>query len=281
MITIFDYTSYRLFMRDFYEQEKKKNVHFSYRYIAQHVGFKSPGLFNQIINGKTKLSNHLLAQFCKLFKLTEREARYFELLMHLEHAKTADEKKYYSDLVANYSGIKKKIIPPEQFVFYKKWYYTAVHKLLIDYTFTGDYKKLAKMLEPPITPAEARKAIQVLLELHVITINEKGVYEVTHAHLSPGNYSGTACEGLLPALLQNLDIAKDALCHLPLDERMAKTYICSIHPSTYALICEEIKEFYTRLYAKVKNFQQNEPKDIKKIYCLSTQLFPITKSIKK
>lgn len=281
MISIFNYTNYRLFMRDYYLCEKKKNTHFSHRYIAQRVGFNSPGLFNQLINGKTKLSNHLMVNFSKFFKFKKREIEYFQLLVSFEKAKTNQEKRYFFDTMMNYKEIKKRILTPEQFVIYKKWYYTVVRNLFKHYKFNGDFKKLANMLQPSITEFEAIEAVNVLLKLQLVKINDDGFYEAINQHISLGKLSGTAPASIANSIIEVLDIAKDSIQSSPVEERMLKTYCFAIPKQVYDIICNDIKEFYNELYRKEKNYIQNSDGEDNKIYYLTTQLFPVSKRIPK
>ncbi len=281
MISIFNYTNYRLFMRDYYLCEKKKNPHFSYRYIAQRVGFSSPGLFNQLINGKTKLSNHLMVKFSKFFKLKKRETEYFQLLVSFEKAKTNQEKKYFFDKIMNHKEIKKRILTPEQFVIYKKWYYTVVRNLLRHYKFKGDFKKLANMLRPSITEFEAIEAVNVLLKLQLVEINKDGFYEAINQHISLGKLSGTAPASIINSITGVLDIAKDSIQSSPVEERMLKAYCLAIPRQVYDMICNDIKEFYNELYRKERSYIQNSDGEDNKVYYLTTQLFPVSKRIPK
>ncbi len=45
MKSVFEYTDYRLFLQDYYNDKKAANKAFSHRFIADRVGFKSGGSF--------------------------------------------------------------------------------------------------------------------------------------------------------------------------------------------------------------------------------------------
>ena len=55
-MNLFAYSDYRLLLKDMYQERKRREPKFSYRYIALHAGFKSAGFFSQIIQGKSNIS---------------------------------------------------------------------------------------------------------------------------------------------------------------------------------------------------------------------------------
>lgn len=279
MISIFNYIDYRVFMRDYYLDVKQTKHFFSYRYIAQHVGFKSPGLFYQIIKGKTNLSTHLIKKFSQFFKLTDRESKYFELIVLHNRAKSDHEKNALLNTIMSFKEISKKVLTSEQLIIYKKWYYLAITKVLSCYEFKGDFKELARIMYPPITPEQAQEAIDVLLDIQLLRINDKGVYECLFSHVSPGKLSGTATGPILGFNLQMFDLVKESLENLPEEERMAKGYFFVGSAETYKFVCDEIKGFYQNLYKKVKVFQQGDLNKTKKVYGFKSAIYPLSNNI--
>jgi hypothetical protein len=68
-IDIFKYIDYRLFLVDAMKIKKDANPYFSFRFIAQHLGLRSPGFFNWVLQGKRNLSNTLSYKVAQLFGL--------------------------------------------------------------------------------------------------------------------------------------------------------------------------------------------------------------------
>ena len=56
MINIFDYSDFRKYLTDYYEDKKKDNPNFSYQVIANKAGVKNRGFIYNIINGDKVLS---------------------------------------------------------------------------------------------------------------------------------------------------------------------------------------------------------------------------------
>ncbi len=272
MVEIFSYTNYRLFLKDLYEERKKANPHFSYRYIAQKVGFKSAGFFTQIVKGQTNVSNHVLASFCKFFKMKRREIEYFELLVHFDQAKTQEEKRHFFERIINFKEVKAKILTPDQYEFYQKWYYAVIRDILSIYEFRGDYRELANNIMPSITTAEAEKAIKLLLKLGMVRRNEKGVFEVTDSFIkSQAEEYSIVLSGYA---VQMMERAKEAVNVLPKDERLISWVGFSVSDETYQQIREEIRVFRKHILTLVE-----KDKHPCRVYHFNTQFFPVSKKI--
>ena len=71
--------------------------------------------------------------------------------------------------------------------YYLKWYYIAVRELLAIGSFGSDYSAIARRLNPPILPAQAKKAIEVLLALGLITPDARGNYKAAERFLTSGS----------------------------------------------------------------------------------------------
>ena len=95
----------------------------------------------------------------RLFSLKQREADYFECLVLYTQGKTHEEKKRYFEKMIAFLEINIRMFNPDQYQFFQKWYYTAIHVLLDTFRFRGDYKALGRKLSPPISAEQARGAM--------------------------------------------------------------------------------------------------------------------------
>ena len=92
MISIFDYTDYRLFLRDFYEAKKEQNPAITHRSIAEKVGFKSSGFFTQVLQGKSNISDEMADNFASFCKLKKQERAFFKTMVAFNQARKHAEK---------------------------------------------------------------------------------------------------------------------------------------------------------------------------------------------
>jgi uncharacterized protein (TIGR02147 family) len=80
-VSIYDYTDYRTFLRDYYEEQKAQNPSFSYRYFAKRAGFNSSGLYKDIVDGRTGITRSLILRFATAMKLSSKQQEYFETVL--------------------------------------------------------------------------------------------------------------------------------------------------------------------------------------------------------
>lgn len=269
MVNVFEYTDYRQYLKDAYEERRKANANFSYRFIAARVGFASPGFFTNVLKGKKDISLKLAHKFADLFKLGRKEKDYFEALVLFNKATSTSEKKEYLDRLLALRGTLVKKLGADQYEYFEKWHYTAVREALALHPFRGDYRALAALIHPAITVAEAKKAVEVLERLGLVKAGPDGVYERTDAVVSAGDEISKV---LLNAYqLQAMDLAKHALDHLPPGTRNFSTLTLSVSGTTYKAMVEELRAFRRRLLEMAKNSP-----DPDRIYQMNFHVFPLT-----
>ena len=234
------------------------------------MGFKSPGHFTQIIQGKADISFRLAFKFAQFMKLKKREGDYFDLLVRFDQAKVNEEKRQYLERLSSFAESKVKLLTEQQHKFFDKWYYMAVREILAFFPFDGDYAALAAKVEPSIKEAEAREAIEVLESLGLIRKGGLGRYERVDPVMSTGY--DAASSSLRKFQAATMDLAKDAMERLPRDKRSISTLTLSISEEGYKSIEEELKAFRRKLLAIAKNEEQ-----VDRVVQFNFQIFPLSK----
>lgn len=269
MVNVFEYTDYRIFLKDAYDERRKASSNFSYRFIASKVGFASPGFFTNVLKGKKDISLKLAHKFADLFKLGRKEKEYFEVLVLFNKATGNGEKKEYLDRLLALRGTHVKKLEAFQYEYFEKWHYMAVREALALIPFKGDFRALAGLIQPPISVPEARKAVELLERLGLVRPGPDGVYERTDAVISAGDEISRV---LLNAYqVQAMELAKLALDHLPSGTRNFSTLTLSVSGSTYAAMVEELRSFRRRLLEMAGRSQ-----DPDRIYQMNFHVFPLT-----
>jgi uncharacterized protein (TIGR02147 family) len=266
---IFEYIDYRRYLRDAYEERRKENPKFSYRFIAGKAGFSSPGFFANVLSGKKDISLKLVLKFAELFKLGRKETEYFETLVLFNKATGASEKKEYLDRLLALRGGKVKKVEAHQWEYFEKWYHAVVRELIAIKPFRGDFKALAAMVNPPITVAEARKSIELLERLGLIRKGMDGAFERTDAAISAGDAISKALIGAFQ--VQAMDLAKFAMDNLPSGTRNFSTLTMSVSGPIYLAMIEELRAFRRRL---LEMAQASEKVD--RVYQMNFHVFPLT-----
>jgi uncharacterized protein (TIGR02147 family) len=273
MIDIFEYINYRALLKDLYEQEKADKPFFSYRYMAQKVGFSSAGFFTNIIQRKRNISHQMLLKFAVLFKFSRPQTEYFELLVMFDQAKNHKEKKYCFERILSSKRSKIKYVDKQHYEFYSKWYFTAIRELMNIVPFSGaeeqSFKEIGKMLTPPITASEAEKAIRFLESANFIRKNENGIYIQTDPLLSTGYDAQSVA--ITNFQLATADLAKEAVDRFERSQRSLSTLTLSLSKSGYETVLERLKMFHREVLETAK-----EDKKPDRIYHLNFHVFPMS-----
>jgi uncharacterized protein (TIGR02147 family) len=269
VVNIFEYTDYRLYLKDAYTERRQESSKFSYRFIAAKVGFASPGFFTNVLAGKKDISLKLVIKFAELFRLNRKEKEYLEILVLFNKANTGGEKKEYLARLLSMRGSHIKKVEAHQWEYFDKWYYVAVRELIALRPFRGDFRALANMISPAISVPEARKSIELLLNLGLIRKGIDGTFERTDATISAGDDISKVLIDTFQ--IQAMDLAKHALNSLPTNTRNFSTLTLSISSSTYDAMLEELRGFRRRILEMAQNSE-----DVDRVYQMNFHVFPLT-----
>jgi uncharacterized protein (TIGR02147 family) len=269
MIDIYEYLDYRKYLKDIYDAHKSKHRYFSYRYITYKLGLKSTAYFSWILQGKRNLSQALILKFISIFSLNRKEAEYFEVLVKYNQAKTYEERQYYFERIALLTRSCGKIMHPEKYMFYEKWYYAAIREILCVIPVSTNYRELAAALIPPITPEEARKSIELLLDLSLIHKNAQGYYQKNESTITTGEK--WTSQAILKFQRDTMDLGKQAIMTIPREERWIGTLTLSCSEDTVELIKKKLSYLQHDMEELVR--KDNCPEAV---FQCNVQLFPLT-----
>lgn len=76
-MSIFTYTDYREYLKDFLKNRQATGEAASYRWLNQRAGFTSPNYLHLVIHGKRHLSSDASVRLGKLMKLNRSETDFF------------------------------------------------------------------------------------------------------------------------------------------------------------------------------------------------------------
>jgi uncharacterized protein (TIGR02147 family) len=269
-LTVFDFTDYRLFLKAYYQFQKQKNPAFSHRYFALRAKINSSGFYKNVMDGKRSLGRSLIVRFSEAMKLRKKESDYFESMVYFNEAKTVDEKKIFFERMMALRKVNAYLVQSSQFEFYSKWYYAAIRELIGLIRFKDDFTALGRLLDPPIRPDQAEKAIRVLEDLKFIAMDEKGVYRQAQNHIT----TGSEVESLNVANYQIacMELAKEAIDRHAPGVRDMSTLTLSLSKEAFEAFKEEIISFRKKLLGLEQQFPKAD-----RVYQLNTHFFPLSK----
>jgi uncharacterized protein (TIGR02147 family) len=273
MISIFKYFDYQKYLGDYYEFRKKEESYFTYRFIASKVGIDHAFIV-KVFQGQKHLSIESAAPFSVLLKHTKREKEYFELLILFSRAKSDSEIKHYFEKLLTYVELSPLKVEGYKYEFYQKWFYTAVREVIGIAGFRGDFKKLARMLNPAITEVQARQSVELLVKLGFIQESKTGEYCLISRFITPS-------EEVAPIAVREFQkatmlLAVDALQKIPKDDRHISTVTISLSPDGAEKL-KECAEHFRREMMRIAN-QDNE---VSQVFQVNLQLFPISRLLKE
>jgi uncharacterized protein (TIGR02147 family) len=269
--TVFEFIDYRKFLEYHYQEKKKRNAKFSYRYFAMRAGISSPSFLKMVIDGKRNLTSGMIEKFYKALELGPKECKYFSNLIHFNQAKTAREKQeFYLALRTMGNQIQEEILRVHQYDYFDRWYTPILRELICLGDFQENYELLAKYVEPAITAGEARTAVELMFKLGLIKRNEAGHYSQTKKAVLADD---TVISMAIRTYQENaLDHAKLAMHGLEKKARHISTMTLGVSLSSYAAMVEEIQAFKDRIKALV-----HKDEDSSRVYQFTLALFPVSK----
>jgi uncharacterized protein (TIGR02147 family) len=268
-IDVFNYSDYRVFLKDYYESRKNSDPQFTYRYIAEHVGFKSAGHFTQILQGSINLSLAMAGNFAEFLGLGKKEAEYFELLIRFNQAKTHAEKRRCFERILRLKDLRIETVGPDQYEYFDKWYYVAVREVLAYYPFKGNCAELGKKLKPSISAIEAQQAIDLLVKLGLVARGSDGAYRKTAAALSAKAVGKSVA--ITNQALDTMRLAGEAIDRFPKHRRNISGVAFSVSQKTFETMQEEVRNFRKKILDLAQDDLSPDG-----VYQFNVQLFPLT-----
>jgi uncharacterized protein (TIGR02147 family) len=270
--SVFEFIDYRKYLEHHYQEKKKQNRKFSYRYFAMKAGITSPSFLKMVIDGKRNLTSGMIEKFCRALELDAKECRYFTNLVHFNQAKTAREKQdFYAALRAMGDMVREEVLRVNQYDYFDKWYTPILRELICLGDFQDDYDALGRAVDPPVSPAEAKTAAQLLLKLGLVARKENGRYAQTKLAIAAADDAVISMS--LRTYQENaLEHAKRAMYGLDKKVRHVSTLTMGVSPAAYSAMVEEIAAFKDRIKALVHRDEASS-----RVYQFTLALFPVSK----
>lgn len=272
MDSLFAYTDYRLFLRDWYAEKKQGSRHFSLRMLAEKSGFKARDFLLRVMRGDRNLSLDGAQKLSKYFRFSEKQADYFQTLVQFNQAaNTAEKEECWRRLseIQKYGSHQK--LRHEQFEYFSSWYHSAIRSLLTVMDCDDDWEKVARLLDPPITPKQAKDSVDLLLRLGLLQREGRGRYTVSHPALSTGDeVASLAVAGFHKA---SMDLVRRSIDRHPAPARDISGVTMSLSRDGFRRIKSELQAFRKKVMAIAS---EDRAEDM--VYQLNLHFIPLTKA---
>ena len=275
MISIFNYTSYREFLHDYYKEQKRLNPSFSYQSFADKAGFKTKTFIYKVIKGKKALAKQSTIKISEAIGLKKKETDYFRAMVNFSNEKDINDKEYYFHQLQKLSKrLEVSEIRKNQYNYFQQWYIAAIRELVTMLDWENDYKRLAKAVNPPITPKKAKDAVKLLIDLKMIKKLPTGKYIQADKSITTGELVKSLAVQKFQK--QCMKLASEAIDRHKKETRDISTLTVGISERGFNKITHEIGSLRRKLVEIVQN---DEPAD--RVYHINFQLFPVSELPKK
>jgi uncharacterized protein (TIGR02147 family) len=161
-----------------------------------------------------------------------------------------------------------------QFEYYARWYFVAVRELVMLPDFREDPEWIADQLLPKITPLQAQRALEILVELGLLVRNAAGKLEQADTLLSTGPETrGLHIVAFHQAMTRR---AMESIDLVPAPERdISSLTLCLGRGGLQAL-----KERLQRVRRELLELSALES-DPEQVVQVNFQLFPLTRAPKR
>ena len=272
MKPIVEYSDFRQYMLDYYEERKRRSV-FSWREFSKIAGFTSSSYMKVVCDGKSKLSRIGVERTGAAMGLVGFEMEYFRAMVEFGQAATEEKKKAaYENMLAIAKIHKVRVLEGDLFEFYDSWQNPVVRELapLMPGATPGE---IAKKCYPEISAAEVQQSLNFLTKAGLL--KKAGDSAFVQAETSITGTPDATRLALRGMHRQMSKLATPAL-DLPVEQRNFSGVTMGVSRESYERIVKVLDECRRQIIAIAA-----DDKDIDQVYRLNLQLFPLTKNVKE
>ena len=272
MKPIVEYSDFRQYMLDYYEERKRRSV-FSWREFSKIAGFTSSSYMKVVCDGKSKLSRIGVERTGAAMGLVGFEMEYFRAMVEFGQAATEEKKKAaYENMLAIAKVHKVRVLEGDLFEFYDSWQNPVVRELapLMPGATPGE---IAKKCYPEISAAEVQQSLNFLTKAGLL--KKAGDSSFVQAETSITGTPDATRLALRGMHRQMSKLATPAL-DLPVEQRNFSGVTMGVSRESYERIVKVLDECRRQIIAIAA-----DDKTIDQVYRLNLQLFPLTKNVKE
>lgn len=272
-VSIYEYTHYRLFLRDKFQEMKSHNPRFSYRLFNRIAGVSSSAHLKLVMDGERNLGEKMIKKIALGFRLNEDEARFFDHLVRFNQAKTHDEKnEHFKSLIRLKKFVQAKPMEAAQYHLYSNWYYITILEMLRLSTRENKTAEwIHRHMNPKVQMDEVRRAIKELQVLKLIKEDTSGQLHPEEAMLTtPDLVKSIAVANFH---IQMSEIAVRAIRKERAENREFSALTLALSEEGFQRAKKEIQDFRKKLHSLLEHENQG-PKVV--VSEINLQLFNLS-----
>ena len=271
MKPIVDYTDFRLYMRDFYEERKRCSA-FSWREFSKLAGFSSPSYMKVVCDGKSKLSRIGVERTGAAMGLSGFEMDYFRAMVVFGQAETEEKKvEAYEKMLAMAKSYKVRVLEGDLFEYYESWRNPVLRELapIMPGATPGE---MAKMCYPEVSALEVRESLDFLTKSGLLKKVDGNFVQSETSLRGTTDATRLAMRGMHRIMSK---LATPAL-ELPKEIRNFSGVTMGLSRESFGKVEKVLNECRRQIIDIAA-----EEKNIEQVYRLNLQLFPLTRNVKE
>lgn len=272
-VSVSRFLDYREYLQAVYEAIKQELGKYSYLNYSDDLGFSRTNVLHLIIKGRRPLTSKAAIRIADVLQLQGKERKYFEDLVAYHNSRDSMKRELlFQELVE----LKTKEVKAEdnllaQLEFFTEWFHSAIYELSFTSTFSDDPKVLAATLTPRIRPEQARKSLELLERLGLLSRDaDSGQYKPTHSRISTGDE--IASLAITRYHQKMIELGKESLTAIHAQARDISSVSIAIPSSLLPEVKKEISLFRKKL---LNMAEQARNADV--VYQTNIQLFPLSR----
>ena len=269
MKDIFEYTSYRQYIADFYAERKVKSA-FTWREFAKLAQFSSSVHLKYVSEGRFNLGEDAVERVARSMGLAGTRLDYFRAMVEFDHAGTDNVKKeIFGKMLSIAKQSNARVIEGDAFRYFDSWKNPVLRELAPAMPGAKPLA-LARACRPKVSAAEVSESLNFLVKANLLAKDAEGNYVQTDKFVTTGPMEAA------PVAIRGLhrqmgEIALETIEGVPQDERHFSGVTLGITRKAYDEIVAEIDACRKKIIAIAT--RENETDEV---YRLNFQFFPMT-----
>jgi uncharacterized protein (TIGR02147 family) len=275
-LSVYGYTDYRAYLRDFYAFRKDSQRGYSYRTFSKAAGFTSPNILKLVIDGERNISSEATVKFIKALGLKGQMAEYFTTLVRMNQAKSDSDKEYYFAILQKLTPqAKRRQLNAESLRYVSHWLYPVLREMVALPEFQNDPYWISRRLRAKANLGEIGEALQFLFKEGFIERDAAGVPRPKdNMVFSDDEVRSLAIRSYHRQMLEQ---AKESLEAIPLEEREFGALTCVLPEAALTELKYKLKTFRRELHTWAMQVTEDKGGEI--VVQVNTHMYPHTKKV--
>lgn len=268
---LFEYDSYRQFLRDYIAEERRRRPSFSQRLLAQKLGLKSTGAMSLILSGARNMGEAPLQALPTALGLTGKPGSFLLALVRYNQADDLEVREQtLQELKRLRKGGRFARTASHQFPYWEEWHHVAIRELAVHADWKGDWAKLGALVVPPLGAEKAKRSVERLCELGLLLRRADGTYVQSDPVVSAEGAPGALLrEFKREMVLRGLQAMDD----LPPARRHFSTSTISMSRASFRRLCQRIDQLRTEF------LEAAGEEDPEVVFQANFQVFPLSRPL--